>query len=392
MIVIYAVEKLDLTRIDAIGFYGSMTSLTYLSMIFAGVIADLTKGTKWVALAGGLFEIIGVICFISGDLSTVIIGGIFFAVGSGSFVVASLSAFARSQFEQLKTLHSGWTIYYVLINGGAFLGILYAEIYLSDTGPINFDAILYASLPVFALGALFTFINTPNFPKVKRKANTHVGRDIVLIIFSVITTALFWCCYEAFGGNIAFWIAELHRQNPDITPSQILNLNSYTVIAVGILLFVIWSFYKTTSLRLFAVAFGIAIAAFALLYFRSSQHLGMYNSIVLHTIFLAIAEVIIMPITLSIQNTHSNPRFLGIIMGGALLAGTLINKVFYQLDTPDFGKMPIDWGITIIIFVLLAIFIVWFVLQFFLKDRFSFESVGSKNETNIDLKEDEILD
>ena len=73
LIVIYAIEKLGLSRESALSYYSFMTTLTYVFMLIAGLIGDLFKANKWVLLVAGTLEVTSVFFLMSEDIDTVFI-------------------------------------------------------------------------------------------------------------------------------------------------------------------------------------------------------------------------------------------------------------------------------------------------------------------------------
>lgn len=392
IIVIYAVTALELPREKAFFYYQTMTTISYLAMFIGGIISDVTRGNKWVALGSGVFEVIGILLFITQDANLVLAGGILFGFGSGGFVAANLSAFARTCFNDSKKLLSGWTLYYALINIGAFLGIWFASSQVEWDGPFHYYGVFYAAIAVIATGTILTFLNTPEFPEVKRKKSTHPARDLVMISLSVLFISIFWFCVEVFGGQISLWSYEITLTDSNPNPDFYLDTNGYTMIFAGIVLFLLFSQVKVRTLRLLSIGFLLAAAAYALFTVVPNLQSNLYEIIIVHSIILTLAELLIWPVLLSIQTLHSNPRYVGIIMGGGLLAGALIHRFILIDYLHKFDKIHWHWTSLILIFVLLGIAVVWFVLQFFLKDRFSFEPLHTNEDEDFQLKEDEILD
>lgn len=113
-------------RADALVLYGWYTGLVYITPILGGLIADKLMGYRNAVVAGALLMTLG-----HASMALEGITGIFFylgllllILGNGLFKPNISSIVGQLYLNQGKEKDAGYTIFYMGINAGAFLGIL----------------------------------------------------------------------------------------------------------------------------------------------------------------------------------------------------------------------------------------------------------------------------
>jgi len=389
-VVLYAIEAVGLPRDEAFSLYALMTIIGYFAMPVAGIISDLLKANKWILLIGGSLEIISMPFFLSTDKDVLLIGGVLFAIGSGTYTVTSLSSFGRLYFGNHAKLFSGWSFYYVLVNAGAFGGVLGTSIIQENS--FNAQYVVFGSMLLFAAGTALAFFNVPKNISTKKSKDKSLVPGTILIVLGTLIIAFFWFCLENLRGTIAFWSYQISQTNSGYDPMFILDLNSYTLGIVGIIMFILTSFLKHSTLRLLSAGFLIAAISVIILQIDYENNTELYYIVIGHTILFTIAEMLIMPAVLKIQTMFSNPRFLGIILGASMLALSLLNKYVLSYFSDVFNKMELKWIVFILFGVLTTIALLFFILHFVVKQRFIYERIEHSQDEELDLKKGEILD
>src|SRR5690606_13786033 len=115
------------SRAEALSLYGVYTGLVYLTPIFGGMIADKWLGHRWSVALGALIMTLG-----HASMALEGIGGSFFYLGLGLLIagnglfkpnISTIVGGLYSKEEENKK-DAAYTIFYMGINSGAFLGIL----------------------------------------------------------------------------------------------------------------------------------------------------------------------------------------------------------------------------------------------------------------------------
>lgn len=386
LIVFYAIEQLGMSRHDTLGYYGSMTALTYVFMMVGGLLGDLLRINKWLILGAGIVQVASILLFMSGIKQLVIIGGICFAIGSGVYTISSLTAYGRLQYGKLKSLLGNWTLYYVLVMVGTFFGIWFSNV---QTAEFKYHFVFYAAIAALVISTTLAFLGASQVPSVVRKRATSNGLGTILIILTVLCSALYWYTMEIAGSETSFWLVQLRDAGIVSNTFFNLDLNFYVLAAGGVLIIILSRVMKMSSLLIIALGLIFSAIAFSMMTIQLEIE-NVYSLIVFHTILYSIAEFLIFPAILSVQNMYSNPKYLGIIFGACMLSVMLLNRYIFGAIFPDIPPSFFKWGIFILSGALFVVGVVWFVLHFFFKDSFGYVPIDS--EEHIELKDGEILD
>lgn len=113
-------------RADALKLYGLYTGLVYITPIFGGLIADKIMGYRKAIVLGALLMTLGHASMaLEGTTSMFFYLGLFLLIiGNGLFKPNISSMVGQLYKNQGKEKDAGYTIFYMGINAGAFLGIL----------------------------------------------------------------------------------------------------------------------------------------------------------------------------------------------------------------------------------------------------------------------------
>ena len=125
LVVLYMVgETLKMERTEALTIYGWLVGSLVFSQIIGGLFGDLLIGNKKSIIIGGIIQAIGAFSLCIPSTTGLYLGLFLVVLGSGFFTPNILSNFGKSYLNKTKLLDSGFTIFYLAINLGSFLGIL----------------------------------------------------------------------------------------------------------------------------------------------------------------------------------------------------------------------------------------------------------------------------
>jgi len=112
-------------REDALGMYGLYTGLVYLTPLFGGMIADKFTGYRRAVVLGAFIMALGHACMAMEGIPTFFYAGLgLLIVGNGLFKPNISSIVGQLYKDDESKKDSAYTIFYMGINAGAFLGIL----------------------------------------------------------------------------------------------------------------------------------------------------------------------------------------------------------------------------------------------------------------------------
>ena len=203
-------------RPEALRLLGIYGFLVYMTPIFGGLIADKYLGGRRSVVIGGFIIAAGHICLAFDTMPTFYAGLGLIVLGTG-FFKPNISAIVGQLYkkEDAAGRDSGYTLFYMGINAGAFFGILLCG-YIGEkiSWPFGFGLAGFFMI----LGALQFYFTQGIFGDiglVKDKAVTaaskddevaHVVRDRLLAIgiFSFFTI-FFWMAFEQAGGSMTIF-------------------------------------------------------------------------------------------------------------------------------------------------------------------------------------------
>lgn len=119
-------------REHAMALFGSYTALVYLSTLIGGYMADKKIGYRMAVVVGALFMTLGHTCMAFEVPFAVYTGLTLLVVGSGFFKPNMTSIISIMYKDHQDKKDGAYTIFYMGVNAGAFLGILLCG-YLGET-------------------------------------------------------------------------------------------------------------------------------------------------------------------------------------------------------------------------------------------------------------------
>ena len=218
------------SREDALVLYGWYTGLVYLTPILGGFLADKFLGYRNATILGAFIMTLGhaSMALESFTESFFYLGLGLMIVGNGFFKPNISSIVGQLYKVDDKRKDGGYTIFYMGINAGAFLGILLCG-YIGEKVGWHLG---------FGLAGIFMFLGMLQFwfaqkifgtigltPKKLAAANTskksttsstaftkvEVDRLIVIIVFSIFTI-FFWWAFEQAGGSMTIFAKDFTQR------------------------------------------------------------------------------------------------------------------------------------------------------------------------------------
>lgn len=206
------------SREDALKLYATYTGLVYLTPILGGFIADSILGYQGAVMLGALLMTLG-------HASMALETGLGFYTGLGLLILGNgffkpnISSIVGQLYADKTDKKDGaYTIFYMGINAGAFLGILFCG-YIGEKVGWSYG---FGLAGIFmALGLVMFALGRPLFGEVgkrgiqvassgKSEAAQEVPEKVVrdrLIVIGILSffTIFFWMAFEQAGGSMTIF-------------------------------------------------------------------------------------------------------------------------------------------------------------------------------------------
>ena len=221
-------EGWEWEREDALVLYGWYTGLAYFTPLIGGIIADKLLGYRNATVIGAIIMAIG-----HGSMALEYFDDFFFFIGIGLIIIGNglfkpnISSMVGQLYRESDIRKDGaYTIFYMGINCGAFLGILLCG-YLGETigWHLGFGVagifMLFGMLQFYFAQNIFGSIGRKpekKLNKVKKMKNDssinsiEMDRILVILVFSA-ATIFFWWAFEQAGGSMTIFANDYTNRN-----------------------------------------------------------------------------------------------------------------------------------------------------------------------------------
>src|SRR5690554_2009976 len=143
-------EVLKMDRTEALNIYVWFTGSFMISKIIGAILGDLVIGNKKALFIGGITQAIGAFCLCIPSTTGLYLGLFLVVIGNGFYMPNIIANFGKIYLNKTKLLDSGFTIFYLAINLGAFLGTSLIGI-IGERYGYNFGFILAGTLMLFSI-------------------------------------------------------------------------------------------------------------------------------------------------------------------------------------------------------------------------------------------------
>ena len=342
---------------DAIWLYGWYTMLVYVASIPGGWIADKYIGQKKAVMYGGFLLCLGhgvlainsPIAFFSG-LVLIILG-----VGSLKPNISTMVGGLYPQGDPRRD--SGFTIFYIGINIGAFLSSLIVGVVaykygwhygfgLAGIGMLFGQAVfIYGQKYLTEVGNFLGNSKNKEDSELMKKPLTKIEKDrVIVLLISFLIVIVFWGAFEQAGGLMNLYTeAKVDRFLglsflEEVPAAVFQSLNAGYIIIFGTLVGAFWIWMKRRnyeSSSLFKMALGTIIMGlgFVFMMFASIEASSTeFGKAAMYWIFLAyffhtIGELCASPVALSFITKLSPVKYGSLMMGIYFAATGFGNKL-----------------------------------------------------------------
>ncbi|MEE9439176.1 MAG: peptide MFS transporter [Saprospiraceae bacterium] len=259
------------TREEALGLYGTYTMLVYFTPIIGGILADRIMGYRWAVALGALIMTIGHASMALNTPTALYVGIGCLIAGNGLFK-PNITSIINGVYKNAQEKKDGaFTIFYMGVNAGAFLGIMLCG-YIGETFGWHYG---------FGLAGIFMFLGMLQFwfaqgifgnvgkrpseiadlsDAIKNEdlSNSLVSEDNVpknvqrdrYIVVGILAffTVFFWAAFEQAGGSMTIFAADYTNRILEGSAANIFRISNtlLTIVPLAIITYVLFSLFKIT--------------------------------------------------------------------------------------------------------------------------------------------------
>ena len=362
LVVLYMVgETLKMERTEALSIYGWFTASLVFSQIVGALFGDLLIGNKKSIIIGGIIQAIGAFSLCIPSTTGLYLGLFLVVFGSGFFTPNVISNFGKTYVNKTKLLDSGFTIFYLAINLGSFLGILLIG-YLGEKYGYNIGFVLSGILMLISIIPI-VLTKEKRLDEIE-KNEFPISKRILNILIAFIVVGLFWGFYEL--SSIRTF--DLQLQLSEISTLGIPNhlwqsINSIFILPISIIAIILWTYFYSSQFFKLMLGFVFGVISFGILFLipeiPTEQHTITY---LISLFFLAISEIHIAPIIHSVLTKYSNPKYLAILISLAFLPTKLIYFVFGLFNDKLYDNPMLGLKIGIVGMIIIGIGLIGYVV------------------------------
>ncbi|MFT6334054.1 MAG: POT family proton-dependent oligopeptide transporter [Halioglobus sp.] len=311
---------------DAMFHYAWFTAGLLFFGIVGALFGDLFLGNKRAFLLGGALQSLGAFILSIPSTTTLYIGIGLVCIGGGFFGSNLLSCFGKTYRNRPKLLDSAFSIYYLIINLGAALGIYIIGI-VGEKHGWSLGFILSGLLMLIAL-ILSYFHYESNYIETKPDKISY-DNAIINILVTFVVLGLFWAINDiVYHKNIAINIS-YSESSSNLGMVFWSSINFYIMVPLSIILASIWAYFYSNSYIKLSIGFLFGALSYGLLLFIPERPLEQHLIIYLASILsFVISEAFIVPVVYSIITRYANPKYLATIASLVFLT----NKAFFYFN------------------------------------------------------------
>jgi len=256
------------SREEALGLYGTYTMLVYFSPILGGLIADKFMGYRYAVALGALIMTLGHASMAMDTPWSLYLGIGCLVAGNGLFKPNITSIINGVYINAQGKKDGAFTIFYMGVNAGAFLGIMLCG-YIGETVGWHWG---------FGLAGVFMFLGMLQFwfaqgifgnvglPPTKKEdipdavedtkeeavakvVSNKVQRDRYTVVgILAIFTVFFWAAFEQAGGSMTIFAADYTNRVLEGDSAFIFRIANtlLTVVPLIIITYVLLQLFKIT--------------------------------------------------------------------------------------------------------------------------------------------------
>jgi POT family proton-dependent oligopeptide transporter len=352
---------LQMDRTEALSIFGWFAGSLVVSQIIGALIGDLVIGNKKAIIFGGIIQACGAFTLCITSTTGLYIGMFLVVIGSGFYTPNIISNFGKLYLNKTKLLDSGFTIFYLAINLGSFLGMSLIGYFGEEYG-YNIGFVVSGILMLISLIPII--ISKYKIENINFKNELPIGKRILKISIAFIVVGLFWGIYQISFiriSDIQFELSEISSLN--IPKHLWQSMNSTIILPISIIAIIVWTYFFSTQFFKLMIGFIFGAISYGIIFLipeiPTEKHIILY---ILALLFLGISEIHIAPIIHSILTKYTNPKYLAILISFAFIPTRLIGAIFGLFNDRFYDNPTLGLKLGIITMVVFSIGLIAYVL------------------------------
>ena len=275
------------SREEALGLYGTYTMLVYFTPIIGGILADRVLGYRNAVAIGALLMTLGH-ASMAFDTPWSLYVGIGLLIAGNGFFKPNITSIINGVYKNAQDKKDGaFTIFYMGVNAGAFLGIMLCG-YIGETYGWHFGfglAGIFMFLGMlqfwFAQGIFGEVGKKPKKTEVQLDADknevvksyddvpSNVQRDRYIVVgILAFFTVFFWAAFEQAGGSMTIFAKDYTNRVLEGNAANIFRISNtlLTIVPLVIITYVLFSLFKITFKK-YALSNTFLGISFAIIWF-----------------------------------------------------------------------------------------------------------------------------
>lgn len=318
VLILYAISQFEMPRELALSHYGTFTWLVYIAVIIGGFFGDLILGARNGILVGLGLCIAGSIAVLVPETTICYFGLLLISLGTGFTRPNTFSIIGHgTAIKNTARLEKRFISMYAAVNIGAFFAAITIG-YIGETFGFIYSFISVAVLYGLSFG--LTFIISPKRTSTiinnlePNKSPRPVGKSLLIVILTIITSAAFWMIFELYSMDYSFFRMNFLRS--EVLGSALSDL-TWALATVILMFFAIPYYFVARSFSLY-LKVGIGMALIGLCWLVTilleSHFLTFGFGLLMVMAFIeALGELFVGPAVLTILSKHTTKRYYGIV-------------------------------------------------------------------------------
>ncbi len=362
LLVLYLIDNarggLGWSSAEAGSLYGTYTGLVYVTPIIGGFLADRYMGFRRAVFLGGILMMFGHVALAFEPMPAFYLGLGLLIIGNGFFKPNISSMVGQLYPEGSALKDSAYTIFYMGINLGAFLGTIICG-YLGESDRFGWHYGFGAAGVGMAIGLIQFYFGQRTLGKIglrpvksattatdiPKAPLTKVERDRLLVVFVLaFFSIIFWLAFEQAGSSMNIFAYKYTNRdiaflNFTVPASWFQSVNALFIFTLAPVFSAVWVWLSRRGKNPsgpFKFAFGLVFLAagfVALVVGAASIPVGAEAAgvsmlwLVLAYLLHTMGELCLSPVGLSAVNKLSPARLVGLMFGVWFLASAIGNKI-----------------------------------------------------------------
>jgi POT family proton-dependent oligopeptide transporter len=354
LLILYLVNALGWDTARAANLYGTYTGLVYFTPLIGGWLADRVLGTRRSLVIGGLVIALGHFTLAVPTMAAFYTGLALIVLGTGLFKPNVSTMVGQIYAADDPRRDAGFTVFYMGINVGAFLGPIVCG-YLAQTAGFGWHWGFGAAGVGMLLGLLFYVtlrerylpgIGVTSATADARRAGGGTiapahddARRVLALLIVALFVVCFWAAYDQAGSSMNLF-ADRHTQltagSLTLRSTWFQSVPAFFVLLLAPAFAALWAYlrrrgHEPSTPRKMAYGLLLLAAGFVLLAIGAHHAdagvlvspLWLVGAYLLHVM----GEMCLSPVGLSYVTKVAPARFASLLMGVWFLANAVADKI-----------------------------------------------------------------